>query len=127
MAGYSAAMRIESIIAHGGGRQRCPTPPQNVTRGTTVMLGIPGVLWHSGCVRAGDLRGASVLFAAAHCAVPQHLGSRCARRPERPAFVSLGWFYILIGLKMATDDAARRGRHARLPQPSCQPDAARGF
>ena len=60
--------------AHGGGGQRDVLLHRAEHRRGGVQpcaQGIPGVLWHSGCVRAGDLRGASVLFAAAHCAVPQ--------------------------------------------------------
>lgn len=117
--------------AHGGGGQRDVLLHRAEHRGGGVQpcaQGIPGVLWHSGCVRAGDLRGASVLFAAAHCAVPQR-GKLTPRAGDRNVLHSFPGV-VLYPHRPENGHgrrAARRGRHGRVYRSkSCQPDAARG-
>lgn len=133
LAGYSAAMRIESICTvpmAAVGNAMSSYTAQNIGAGeySRVRRGYPGVLWHFGRVRAGDLRGASVLFAAAHCAVPQR-GKLTPRAGDRNVLHSFPGV-VLYPHRPENGHgrrAARRGRHGRVYRSeSCQPDAARG-
>lgn len=75
------------------------------------------MLWHFGRVRAGDLRGASVLSQQLIALFLNAESSRLALETGTSCIRFLGWFYILIGLKMATDGVLRgAGTWARLPQ-----------
>ena len=130
LAGYSAAMRIESICTvpmAAVGNAMSSYTAQNIGAGKLLRVK-EGLLWHSGCVRAGDLRGASVLFAAAHCAVPQR-GKLTPRAGDRNVLHSFPGV-VLYPHRPENGHgrrAARRGGHGRVYRSkSCQPDAARG-
>ena len=133
LAGYSAAMRIESICTvpmAAVGNAMSSYTAQNigageysrVRRGYRACYGILAVF-------------ALVIFAALQCFSQQLIAlflnaesSRLALETGTSCIRFLGWFYILIGLKMATDGVLRgAGGHGRVYRSkSCQPDAARG-
>ena len=130
LAGYSAAMRIESICTvpmAAVGNAMSSYTAQNIGAGeySRVRRGYRACY---GILAAGDLRGASVLFAAAHCAVPQR-GKLTPRAGDRNVLHSFPGV-VLYPHRPENGHgrrAARRGRHGRVYRSkSCQPDAARG-